>query len=117
MESDNNNQPKEPNLSDNPYLKENNPYEDYAKSQQANLQSKHAQEVMKLQKDCYMMMQTPEAQECFKGLTARFMLQTLYNPIQAGVEHVALYWEGFRDAIRTVGQMSDMHAQMINEQK
>jgi hypothetical protein len=112
MESNSNqdNQPK-----DNPFLKVENPYEDYAASQARNLQNKHAQEVMKLQKICYMMLQSDSGKEWLKEFENKFMLQTLYNPSQTGVEQLSIYWEGFRDCIRTVKQMSDMHAQMITE--
>ena len=101
---------------DNPYLKVENPYEDYEKSVQANLANKHSQDVLKIQRLCYQVFHlNPEGKELFEELQNKFLLQSLYNPVQANVEHMALYWEGFRDCIRTFKQMSDMHGQMIKE--
>jgi hypothetical protein len=101
---------------DNPYLKVENPYGDYEKSVKKNLENKHSQDMLKVQRLCYQVFHVGEdGRELYKELENKFLLQSLYNPGQVNVEQFAMYWEGFRDCIRTFKQMCDMHGQMIKE--
>jgi hypothetical protein len=97
---------------DNPYLKVENPYEEYEKSQANNLKNKHSQDMLKVQRLCYQVFNTDDGKELYKELESKFLLQSLYNPIQPEASNLAMYWEGFRDCIRSIKQMCDMHAQM-----
>jgi hypothetical protein len=109
MQEQDNNKP-------NPFLEIPNPYEDYEKSVQENLKHKHSQDMLKVQRLCYTVFAMNEdGKELYKELESKFLLQSLYNPVQPNVKNLALYWEGFRDCIRSFKQMCDMHGQMIKE--
>ena len=109
-------QEQDNNSQDNPFLKVENPYEDYEKSVANNLKSKHSQDMMKVQRLCYQVFEcTDDGKQLYKELEAKFLLQSLYNPIQPEASNLALYWEGFRDCIRSIKQMCEMHGQMIKE--
>jgi len=95
-----------------------NPYDAYQKSIDNSLQAKHAAEMLKIQRLCYQVfMLHNEGKELLQELENTFLIKQLWNPLTEHAERMAMYWEGFRDCIRSFRQMIDAHTQFEQRQK
>ena len=100
------------------HMPEENPYKSYQESIDKSLQQKQAAELLKIQRLCYEVFAiSSQGIELYKALEDKFLLQSLWNPLTEHAERVALYWEGFRDCIRSFKQMCEMHKKMEQSPK
>jgi hypothetical protein len=105
----------ENNQPENPYLKTPDPFEDYQDSIKKNIESKQSKEQMEAERLCHALFTVnPDGIALIALMRARFFDQSLVPPMHDNAANIALYWEGFRDCIRVMQSMANIHQQRMD---
>lgn len=97
----------------NPILQQDDPFADYRDSMSKNLQDRQSKEAMEIQRLCYaLFIINPDGAMLLNLLREQFMHRSIYGPNTTNPEATAMYWEGFRDAFRSLGNLANTHAMM-----
>ena len=95
---------------DNPYLKIDNPYEGVK-----NVRDEMNKEQLELMRLCHEVFHVePKGKELMKIFRERYLSAALFRPDHPQCKELALYWEGFREAIRGFYNLGLQHQQYIN---
>ena len=99
---------------ENPFLKQDNPYEEYEKKQQEAFKLKQNQEILKVQLLAWKLFdQNPDGVEFYKYLEEKFLHGTIYNPYAQNPNEVLQYWEGFRECIKHFKGLVNQHKSLM----
>lgn len=97
-------------IEDNPYLKIDNPFEytQAAKEEAAKVE-------LEFQRLCYEVFHVePKGVQLMEFLKERYLLRPLYLPDHPAASNQAMFWEGFREAVRSFHNFGLRHIQYIN---
>jgi hypothetical protein len=95
----------------NPYLQQENYFDGYQKSID---EMKNRPEVVEIDKLCYFVFEANEdGKRLLEAFTERFLIPGFINPASPGVEHAAIYYEGFKEAFRMIRNCVNSHKQRI----
>ena len=97
---------------DNPYLSIPDPYEQYRESMK-NMQWENPKG-MELERLCYeVFVISAEGKKLYQHLQDKYLIPTQVVPSHPQAMQLAMYFEGFREAIRGLLNMARVHQQRI----
>ncbi len=71
---------------------------------------------IELQRLCYETFHTfPDGKRLYEWLRDKYLLGSCYSPVDNNANELALYWEGFRECIRGIHALGEMHRKRIAE--
>ena len=98
------------NPADNPYLSLANIYDTH----KVQHPEKHGpdQEIARL---CYELFHVDErGKKLWEVWSARYLMKAVFNPQAPNARDLALWWEGFREAIRGMHNLGEQHIEYMN---
>ncbi len=103
-----------PDLSDNPFLKIENPWEDTQK-----LEGVQKEKALEFQRLCYSVLhEYADGQRLWEKLHEMYLMQQQVDPTAYSAPNLALWWDGFKAALLGLYNMGLMHkkrASGVNE--
>jgi hypothetical protein len=98
------------NPEDNEFLKIDNPFENVKHAQDEMVKAQ-----MEFQRLCYEVFHVePNGKKLMELLKERYLLRPLYTPDHPQAVTQSMFWEGFREAIRSFHNYGLQHIQYIN---
>lgn len=96
--------------SNNPFLQVNDPYQEQRKQQ-----DEVKKEAIEFQRLCFEVFHmNKNGKELYSHIERKFLLQSQFAPSHPQAANLALYWEGFKEAMRGLWAQGDMHRKRIN---
>ncbi len=96
-------------MDNNPILEQIDPYKDVKAQQEATKKAE-----VELQRLCYETFHAfPEGKKLYEFLRDKYLLQACFVPNDPQAHQLAMYWEGFKEAIRGIHQLGAVHAARI----
>lgn len=95
---------------ENPFLKPENYYAGYQESIDA---LKNKPEALEMDKLCYFVFNTEPGKRLMSEIVERFLLPGFIHPGTDGVQHAAIYYEGFKEGFRMLRNCVRSHEQRI----
>lgn len=97
-------------MDNNPYLKLDDPFE-----KQRNQIGEVQRETIEFQRLCYeVFFANKDGERLLEILTERYLLSALFSPTQSNASELALYFEGFKSAIRGLYEQGLIHKKRSN---
>lgn len=97
-------------IENNPFLQVPNPFEEVQTSQNAA-----SREALEFQKLCWTVFHVePSGKRLMELLKERYLLRPLFSPDHPQGQNQAMFWEGFREAIRSFHNYGLQHQLYIN---
>ena len=83
---------------------------------QRQQQEKIRQEAIELQRLCYEVFHMSDhGKKLYNILQSKYVIPAQYAPSHPAASQLALYWEGFKEAIRGLHDQGLLHAKRVNE--
>ncbi len=97
-------------MSENPFLKVDNPYDG------VNNRQKDAQDYEReFERLCWSVWhQSVDGKELYERLKQRFLLQTQINPMSPTASSEAIWWDGFRSGLIGLYNLGTNHIKRVN---
>lgn len=93
----------------NPYLDTQNPYTEYERKDDGASKSQ-----LEFQRLCYeVFLVEPSGKRLMEILKERYVMQACFSPTHPQATQLAMFWEGFKEAIRTLQNYGVQHAHYI----
>lgn len=106
------NQQQRADLSDNPFLKIDNPWDDVKQSESNTKATEKAKEFQRL---CYSVFhEYADGKRLWEMLTEMYFMQQQLDPTGPNADKLALWWDGFKSALLGMHNMGAMHQRRIS---
>jgi hypothetical protein len=80
------------------------------------LQKRQIDEVIELQRLCFEIFHmTDMGKKLYQLLLNKMIIPAKFSPTDANAPHLAIYWSGFKDALRGLHEHGEEHQRRINE--
>jgi hypothetical protein len=97
-------------LHNNPYLQQVDPFQD-----QKAKQDKVNKETIEFQRLCFEVFHANnDGKALWEHIKERYLLRALFAPTHLKASELALYYEGFKEALRGLWAQGDIHLRRIN---
>jgi hypothetical protein len=104
------NQQQRPDLSDNPFLRIENPWDEVKQSE-----SKMQEEAKEFQRLCYSVFhEYADGKRLWEKLSSMYFMQQNLDPSQTNARNLSLWWDGFKAALLGMYNMGLMHQKRIS---
>ena len=91
------------------------PLDDPYKNSRKN-QEESEKAILEIQRLCYETFHAfPDGKRLYEFLRDKYLMSACFNPNDPKAEQLAMYWEGFRECIRGIYQLGNIHAKRIAE--
>ena len=98
-------------MAHNPFLQVPDPFEDQRKQQ-----NEVKEEAIEFQRLCFEVFHmNNDGKALYEHIEKKFLLRALFAPSHPQSQNLALYWEGFKEALRGLWAQGNMHRRRIND--